>query len=154
MKYLIGLFFGLMSTVSFGQSGLEVILVGDGFTSNNYPAATVYNCMPNKTDCIQYTFNTKSLSTLLNGKQISNKMRNNPDLESDADFSGQHFVISNKSPSIFTVKVSQHDETAKKLTLHYNLMLVSIKGDKQIEMKDKYLTVEGEFYDTLVGILN
>ncbi|WP_047461616.1 hypothetical protein [Vibrio fluvialis] len=153
MKYVVGLLIGLCSTFSYAQDDMKVILVGDGFTSNNHPAATIYNCTEDQQNCIQYTFNSKSLSALLNGEKLSNKMRDNPDLNVEANMNGKHFVISNKQKSIFVVQVSKNDKEAKKLMLNYNLLLSSTKGDEQLALKGEHLTVEGDFYDKLVGIV-
>ncbi len=154
MKYVLSLIFVLCATLSYAQSDMKVILVGDGFTSNNHPAATIYNCTSDEQSCIQYTFNSKSLSALLNGQKLSNRMRDNLDLDVDANVNGQHFVISNKHKSRFVVQVTENDEDAKRLTLSYNLLLVSTKGNDQLALDGKLLTVEDDFYDTLVGITN
>ncbi|EOG7713463.1 hypothetical protein ACEV90_13310 [Vibrio parahaemolyticus] len=155
MKYVIGLVLGLCAAFSYAQDDMKVILVGDGFTKNNQPAATIYNCTSDEQSCIQYTFNTKSLSALLNGNQLTNNMRDNLDLEATANMDGQYFVISNKHKTRFDVEVIENDKEAKKLTLSYNLVLVSSKDfDKQLALGGKTLTVEGDFYDTLIGITN
>ncbi|EGR3300058.1 hypothetical protein CGH87_05315 [Vibrio parahaemolyticus] len=155
MKYAIGLILGLCTAFSYAQDDMNVIFVGDGFTKNNHPAATIYNCTSDEQSCIQYTFNSKSLSALLNGQQLTNNMRNNLDLEATADMNGQHYVISNKHKTRLDVEVIENDKEAKQLTLSYNLVLVSSKGyDKQLALDGNTLTVEGDFYDTLVGIAN
>ena len=153
MKLLIGVFLSCVSWFSYAQD-MNIVLVGDGFTKNNQPAATIYYCAPNETDCIQYTFNKLSLQRLLDGKQVSNKMRNNQDIEATADFSGQQFVISNKHSSLFSAKISEHDEAIKKLTFRYNLMLTSTDGTQQLVLDNRYLSVDGEHYKTLLNILN
>jgi hypothetical protein len=153
MKYVIGLLFVAFSALSYAREDMKVILVGDGFTSNNYPAATVYNCTEDQQNCIEYTFNAKSLSALLNGEKLSNKMRDNLDLVAEANIDGKSFVISSKNKSIFVVQVSENDKESKKLTLNYNLLLTSTKGDEQLALKSEHLTVEGDFYDKLVGIV-
>lgn len=153
MKFLIGVFLSCVTLFSYAQD-MNVVLVGDGFTKNNQPAATIYYCAPNETDCIQYTFNRSSLQKLLDGKKVSNKMRNNQNVEATADFSGQHFVITDKHTSVFSAKVSEHDEATKKLTFNYNLMLISTNGSQQLALKDRYLSVDGEYYQTLMSILN
>lgn len=153
MKYVIGLLIGLCSAFSYAQDDLKVALVGNGFTSNNLPAATIYNCTEDQQNCIQYTFNSRSLSALLNGEKLSNKMRDNLDLDVDANMNGKYFVISSKHKTIFVVQVSENNKEAKKLTLNYNLLLTSTKGDEQLALKGEQLTVEGDFYDKLVGIV-
>jgi hypothetical protein len=61
--------------------------------------------------------------------------------------------ISSKHKTIFVVQVSENNKEAKKLTLNYNLLLTSTKGDEQLALKGEHLTVEGDFYDKLVGIV-
>lgn len=153
MKYVIGLLAGFCSAFGYAQEDMKVLLVGDGFTSNNLPAATIYNCTEDKQNCINYTFNSKSLSALLSGDKLSNTMRDNPDLNVEANMNGKYFVISNKHKTHFDVEVIKNDKEAKMLTLSYSLVLVSSKGyDKQFAIDGKILTVEGGFYDTLVGL--
>ncbi len=153
MKYFIGVFLFCVSMFSYAQD-LNVVLVGDGFTKNNQPAATIYYCTPNETDCIQYTFNKSSLQKLLDGSTVSNKMRNNQNIEATADFSGQHFVISNKQSSVFSINISEHDKANKTLTFNYDLVLTSSNGAQQLALEDRYLSLDGDHYQTLLNILN
>lgn len=153
IKYVIGLLIGLCSAISYAQDDMKVILIGDGFTINNLPAATIYNCTEDQQNCIQYTFNSSSLSALLNGEKLSNTMRDNPDLNVEANINGKYFIISNKKKSKFSIEISENSKDEKTLVLNYDLLLTSNKNSERLALKGKHLTIEGDFYNKLVGIV-
>ncbi|WP_295894043.1 hypothetical protein [uncultured Vibrio sp.] len=151
MKFFL-LIISVVLTSFAHANDMNVIYVSDGFTMNGKPASTIYYCMPNETDCIEFSVNSTSLSQLIGGETVSNKMRNNVDIDATANMNGNEFVISSKHPSIFAVRVQNHSAQDRTIEFFYNLHIVSPKVGKQVSMKEKYFYVSGDQYDTLMGL--
>ncbi|MDF4934306.1 hypothetical protein P3550_09825 [Vibrio parahaemolyticus] len=141
----------LISSFAYAND-VKITHVSNGFTLNNMPASTIYLCSGNEQDCVQFTFNSASLSSLLESEVVTNKRSNNPDLSVSANWGGEHYVISDNHSTIWSGKLESHNESTKSIAIKYNMAIKSTTTDKYITLKNVFLHVVADDYDTLLSI--
>lgn len=127
---------------------LPLIMVSDGFTSGEKPAASIYF---GKNDQDSFCYITLQKSAIATQSELLSVERNNPAIDASCNWDNKNYVLSSKHPTKLSLAFGKVD--ASKIELNISLTVVDAQSLEHY-MSVENLTLKIDNPDDLKKLLN